>query len=135
VLCHLAGGFRMGEAVHETTDDTWDLLFDINARTLVNVARVVVPHMIAQGGGKIVSVGAFAAQKGVAHMGAYCASKSSVIRLTEAMSEEVKEHNINVNCVFSTIIDTPDNRAAMPDADPSRWVSTQALSDVIVPCL
>ena len=121
----------MGEAVHETTDDTWDLLFDINARTLVNVARVVVPHMIAQGGGKIVSVGAFAAQKGVAHMGAYCASKSSVIRLTEAMSEEVKEHNINVNCVLPTIIDTPDNRAAMPDADPSRWVSTQALADVI----
>ena len=47
------------------------------------------------------------------------------------MSEELKEHNINVNCVLPTIIDTPENRAAMPDADPSRWVSTQALADVI----
>lgn len=131
VLCHLAGGFRMGEAVHETTDATWDLLFDINARTLMNVARVVVPHMIERGGGKIVSVGAFAAQKGAAHMGAYCASKSSVIRLTEAMSQELKASNINVNCVLPTIIDTPDNRAAMPDADPRAWVSTQALADVI----
>lgn len=131
VLCHLAGGFRMGEAVHETTDRFWDLLFDLNARTLVNIARAVVPHMIERGGGKIVNVGAFAAQKGAARMGAYCASKSSVIRLTEAMSAELKDQNINVNCVLPTIIDTPDNRAAMPDADPSRWVSPQALAEVI----
>jgi NAD(P)-dependent dehydrogenase (short-subunit alcohol dehydrogenase family) len=131
VLCHLAGGFRMGEAVHETTDSTWDFLFDINARTLVNIARAVVPHMIERGGGKIVSVGAYAAQKGVARMGAYCASKCSVIRLTEAMSSELKDQNINVNCVLPTIIDTADNRAAMPDADPRRWVAPQALADVI----
>jgi len=131
VLCHLAGGFRMGEAVHETTDGTWDLLLNLNARTLVNIARAVVPHMIEHGGGKIVTVGASAAQRGVAQMGAYCASKSSVIRLTEAMSAELKEKNINVNCVLPTIIDTPDNRSAMPDADPSRWVSPQALAEVI----
>jgi NAD(P)-dependent dehydrogenase (short-subunit alcohol dehydrogenase family) len=132
VLCQLAGGFRMGEAVHQTTDSTWNFLFDINARTLVNMAHAVVPHMIERGGGKIVNVGAFAAQKGVAQMGAYCAAKGSVIRLTEAMSAELKEHNINVNCVLPTIIDTPENRAAMPDADPARWVSPQALAEVIV---
>jgi NAD(P)-dependent dehydrogenase (short-subunit alcohol dehydrogenase family) len=131
VLCHLAGTFRMGEPVHETSDDTWDLLFDVNVRSLVNIANAVVPHMIAGGGGRIVSVGAFAAQKGVALMGAYCASKSSIIRLTEAMSAELKERNINVNCVLPTIIDTADNRAAMPDADPARWVSPPALADVI----
>jgi NAD(P)-dependent dehydrogenase (short-subunit alcohol dehydrogenase family) len=131
VLCHLAGGFRMGEAVHETTDQTWDLLFDLNARTLVNVARSIVPHMLERGGGKIVNVGAFAAQKGAANMGTYCASKSSVMRLTEAMSAELKDRNINVNCVMPTIIDTPDNRAAMPDADASRWVEPKALAEVI----
>lgn len=131
-LCHLAGGFRMGEAVHETTDSTWDFLFDINARTLVNMAHAVVPHMIERGGGKIVNVGAYAAQKGVARMGAYCASKASVIRLTEAMSAELREKNINVNCVLPTILDTPENRAAMPDADPARWVPTEALAEVIV---
>ena len=131
-LCHLAGGFRMGEAVHETTDSTWDFLFDINARALVNMAHAVVPHMIERGGGKIVNVGAYAAQKGVARMGAYCASKASVIRLTEAMSAELREKNINVNCVLPTILDTPENRAAMPDADPARWVPTEALAEVIV---
>jgi NAD(P)-dependent dehydrogenase (short-subunit alcohol dehydrogenase family) len=131
VLCHLAGGFRMGDAVHETSDNNWDFLFDINARTLLNLSRAVVPHMIERGGGKIVGVGAFAAQNGVALMGAYCAAKSGVIRLIEAMSAELKEKNINVNCVLPTLIDTADNRAAMPDADPARWVSPQALADVI----
>jgi len=132
VLCHLAGGFRMGETVHETSPATWDFLFDINGRTLVNIARAVVPQMIRQGGGKIVTVGANAAQKGAAQMGAYCAAKSGVIRLSEAMSAELKEQNINVNCVLPTIIDTPDNRSAMPDTDPARWVAPRALADVIL---
>lgn len=132
VLCNLAGGFRMGEAVHETADNTWDFLMDINARTLLNTARAVVPHMLQSGGGKIVNVGAYAAQKGVAQMGAYCASKSGVIRLTEAMAAELRSMNINVNCVLPTIIDTPENRAAMPAADPLNWVAPQDLASVIV---
>ncbi|MEO8249553.1 MAG: SDR family NAD(P)-dependent oxidoreductase [Burkholderiales bacterium] len=131
VLCNLAGGFRMGEAVHETSDQTWDFLFDLNARSLLNMARAVVPQMIEGGGGKIVNVGAFAAQRGAAQMGAYIASKSSVIRLTEAMSAELRDKGINVNCVLPTIIDTPENRNAMPDADPSRWVAPADLASVI----
>jgi NAD(P)-dependent dehydrogenase (short-subunit alcohol dehydrogenase family) len=131
VLCHIAGGFRMGKPVHAIADADWEFLFDINPRTLRNIARAVVPRMIAQRGGKIVTVGAFAAQRGVANMGAYTAAKSATIRLTEAMSAELREHGINVNCVLPTIIDTPDNRASMPDADPDRWVAPAALADVI----
>lgn len=131
VLCNLAGGFRMGEAVHETADANWDFLFDLNARTLLHAVRAVVPGMIESGGGKIVNVGALSAQKGQALMGAYGASKSAVIRLTEAMAAELREHNINVNCVLPSIIDTPENRAAMPDADPARWVAPQDLASVI----
>lgn len=130
-LCHIAGGFRMGEAVHETTPATWNFLMDLNAHSLVNVASALVPHFIERGGGRIVTVGAGAAIRGVARMGAYCASKSALIRLTEAMSAELKESNINVNCVLPSIIDTPDNRAAMPDADSSRWVAPEALAEVI----
>ncbi len=132
VLCNLAGGFRMGQAVHETPESSWDFLLDINVRTLLTTARVVVPHLLARGGGKIVNVGAFAAQKGAAAMGAYCAAKSGVIRLTESMAAELREKNINVNCVLPTIIDTPENRAAMPDADPARWVAPHDLANVIV---
>src|SRR5919201_2363035 len=68
VLCNIAGGFRMGTAVHETTDKDWNFLFDVNARTVLNMARAVVPVMLKAGGGKIVNVGAFAAQKGAAQM-------------------------------------------------------------------
>ena len=132
VLCNLAGGFRMGEAVHETSAETWNFLLDLNARTVLNTARAVVPRMLDSGGGKIVNVGAYAAQKGAAGMGAYAASKSAVIRLTESMAAELREKNINVNCVLPTIIDTPENRAAMPGADPRRWIAPQDLASVIL---
>lgn len=132
VLCNLSGGFRMGSPVHETSDDDLTFLFDINVRTLVHTVRAVVPHMLASGGGRIVNVAAFAAQRGGANMGAYSAAKSAVIRLTEAMAAELREHNINVNCVLPTVIDTPENRAAMPNADPARWVAPRDLAAAIV---
>ena len=131
VLCNIAGGFRMGSAVHETSDKDWDFMLNVNARTVLNMSRAVVPVMLKGGGGKIVNIGAFAAQKGAAQMGAYIASKSAVIRLTETMAAELREQNINVNCVLPTILDTPENRAAMPKADPKRWVAPQDLAQVI----
>lgn len=132
VLCNVAGGFRMGEAVHDTTEQTWDFLFDLNARSVVHMAHAVLPHMLARGAGKVVNVGALGALKGNAHMGAYAASKAAVMRLTESMSAEVRMHGINVNCVLPSTIDTPENRAAMPDADPSVWVAPPDLANVIV---
>jgi NAD(P)-dependent dehydrogenase (short-subunit alcohol dehydrogenase family) len=132
VLCNLAGGFRMGPPVHETSAQDWDFLFDLNARTLLHTAKAMVPAMLKGGGGKIVNVAAYAAQKGSARMGAYAASKSAVIRLTETMAAELREHNINVNCVLPTILDTPQNRADMPQADPRRWVAPADLAQVIV---
>jgi NAD(P)-dependent dehydrogenase (short-subunit alcohol dehydrogenase family) len=132
VLCNIAGGFRMGEPVHETSDENWNFLFDINTRTVLHAVRAVVPHMLSAGGGKIVNVGAFAAQKGAAQMGAYTASKAAVIRMTEAMAAELRDKNVNVNCVLPTIIDTPENRAAMPKANPAKWVAPADLANVIV---
>jgi NAD(P)-dependent dehydrogenase (short-subunit alcohol dehydrogenase family) len=132
VLCNIAGGFRMGETVHETSDENWNFLFDINARTVLHAVRAVVPQMLSAGGGKIVNVGAFGAQKGAARMAAYSASKATVIRMTEAMAAELREKNINVNCVLPTIIDTPENRAAMPKADPAKWIAPNDLANVIL---
>ncbi|MBN9461396.1 MAG: SDR family NAD(P)-dependent oxidoreductase [Burkholderiales bacterium] len=131
VLCNLAGGFRMGQAVHETPDAGWTFLMDLNVRTLVHAAHAVVPRMIEAGGGRIVNVGAYAAQKGAAGMGAYVASKAAVIRITETLSAELRERGINVNCVLPTVIDTPENRAAMPAADSARWVAPADLAQVI----
>lgn len=131
VLCNIAGGFSMGKPVHSTTAADWQKMQDINVGTLLNMVRATVPHLLASGGGKIVNIAAGAGQKGAGLMGAYSASKSSVIRITESMSAELREQNINVNCILPSIIDTPPNRAAMPDADPRRWVSPDDLAAVI----
>ena len=118
--------------MHATPDATWDLLFDANVRSLRNMVGAVVPVMLDGGGGRIVNVGAWSARSGVANMGAYTAAKTVVLRLTEAMAAELRDRNINVNCVLPSTLDTPENRAAMPDADPSRFVATADLAQVIV---
>lgn len=132
VLCNLAGGFRMGEAVHETTAETWDFLMDVNLRTLLNATRAAAPRMLAAGGGRIVNVGAASALRGGARMGAYAAAKSAVLRLTESLSAELREGGINVNCVLPSVLDTPENRNDMPGADPARWVDPADLAAVVL---
>ncbi len=131
ILCHLAGGFAMGPAVHETPEAAWERMLDLNLRSFLVAARVLVPHLQARGGGRIVTVAAAAALRGAAGMGAYVASKSALVRVVESMAAELREQQINVNCVLPTIIDTPENRAAMPAADPARWVAPRALAEVI----
>lgn len=130
-LCNIAGGFTMGTAVHETSAADWKQMWDINTQTLLNTVQAVVPKMLQAGRGRIVNIGAGPGQKGMAQMGAYSVAKSAVIRLTEAMSAELREQGINVNCVLPSIIDTPANRAAMPDADTTKWVSPRDLAHVI----
>jgi NAD(P)-dependent dehydrogenase (short-subunit alcohol dehydrogenase family) len=132
ILCNIAGGFRMGHPVHETPEDTWELMLDLNARSVINTARAVVPGMLVAGHGKIINIAALAGLGGKANMGAYSASKSAVIRLTESMSAELRDKGINVNCILPSIIDTPQNRVDMPSADPRRWVSPEALADVVL---
>ena len=132
ILANIAGGFTMGPPVHETPDKDWELMLNLNARTVFYCCRAVVPRMLASGGGRIVNVSARAATRGVGHMGPYCTSKAAVITLTEALADELKEQGINVNCVLPGTLDTPQNRAAMPDQDPSRWVPLEALADVIL---
>jgi len=132
VLCNIAGGFRMGHPVHETPEDVWELMLDLNAKSVINTARAIVPGMIASRSGKIINIAALAGLGGKANMGAYSASKSAVVRLTESMSAELRDKGINVNCILPSIIDTPQNRADMPGADPRRWVSPAALADVVL---
>ena len=132
VLANIAGGFAMGPPLHETEDHDWDFMLDLNARTVFNCCRAVIPHMLDRGDGRIVNVSARAAREGKAHMAPYCASKAAVITLTESLAAEHKHSNINVNCILPGTIDTPENRQAMPDADHGTWVPPAALADVIL---
>ncbi len=132
VLVNIAGGFTMGPPVHETELKTWDFMLNLNAKSVFFLARAVVPHMLAQGRGKIVSTAASVGLKAKAKMGAYSVSKAAVIRLTESMAAELKGDGINVNCILPGTIDTPRNRQDMPNADFSKWVQPESLAGVIL---
>ena len=132
ILANIAGGFTMGDTVASTSDETWDFMMNLNARTMFNTVRAVVPSMVNAGSGKIVNIGARNGLSGVANMAAYSASKSVVIRLTESLSEELKEKGINVNCILPSIIDTARNREDMPSADFETWVTPGAMAKVVL---
>jgi NAD(P)-dependent dehydrogenase (short-subunit alcohol dehydrogenase family) len=132
VLANIAGGFRSGPPVHETSPEMWDFLMDLNARTVLNTARAFIPHMWQQQHGKVINIAARAARSGSKEMAAYVASKSAVMRLTESMSAELKSRGINVNCIMPGTIDTPENRRAMPNAAHEKWVPPAAIADVIL---
>ena len=132
VLVNVAGGFSMGTAVYETELSTWDFMLNLNAKSVLLTSKAFVPQMIARGEGKIISVAARAGLEGKAKMGAYTVSKAAVIRLTESLADELKEHSINVNCILPGTIDTPQNRAAMPNANVAKWVAPAELANVIL---
>jgi NAD(P)-dependent dehydrogenase (short-subunit alcohol dehydrogenase family) len=132
LLANIAGGFSMGPPLHETGDDVWDHMMDLNVRSVFHTCRALVPQMLARGAGRIVNVSARAAREGKARMGPYCASKAAVITLTETLAAEHKHRGINVNCILPGTVDTPQNRAAMPDAAHDTWVPPAALADVVL---
>lgn len=131
VLVHVAGGFEMGEPVHGLARASWDRMMDLNAWSFVAVTRDLVPHMLKNGNGRVIAVSARAAERGQASMAAYCASKSALQRLVEAMSGEVAGRGVSVNSIAPTIMDTPANRGAMPQADRATWVPTAVAAATI----
>ncbi|MFO1407289.1 MAG: SDR family NAD(P)-dependent oxidoreductase [Steroidobacteraceae bacterium] len=130
VLVNVAGGFQW-QSLLEGDVETWDQLYRMNLRTAVVACKVALPALIERGRGSIVNIGAGAATKAAAGMGAYTASKAGVQRLTESLADELKDHGIRVNSVLPSIIDTPRNRADMPAADASRWVKPAEIADVV----
>jgi NAD(P)-dependent dehydrogenase (short-subunit alcohol dehydrogenase family) len=130
-LVNIAGGFAMGASAFDLDTGEWDRMFSINVDTMRNATAAAVPLLLARGGGAIVNIGALGALSGQAAMSAYCCAKSSVMKLTESLSEELRHQGINVNAVLPSIIDTPPNRNDMPAADFSRWVAPAQLAQVI----
>lgn len=130
-LVHIAGGFEMGAQVHELDRASWDRMMNLNAWSFVAVAQSFVPSMIEQKGGSVIAVTAATAARGQAAMSAYIASKSALQRLVEAMAAELAPKGVRVNSIAPTVLDTPANRQAMPDANPDGWVSTAVAAQTI----
>lgn len=132
VLVNVAGGYLGGIPLEQLSTSDWDRMLDVNLRSTFYVCRAAVPYMRAQRQGRIINVASRAGLRGIASMSAYSVAKGGVIRLTEALAEELQEDGITVNCVLPSILNTPANRTAMPKANFSRWVSTESVARVIL---
>jgi NAD(P)-dependent dehydrogenase (short-subunit alcohol dehydrogenase family) len=130
-LISTVGGFAFTN-VADDTYATWERMLTMNVKTAFHVSQAALPAMRAAGGGSIVLTGATAALKAPAGVAAYAASKSGVMRLAESLANEVKGDGIRVNAVMPSIIDTPQNREAMPDADRTGWVTPEEIADVML---
>jgi NAD(P)-dependent dehydrogenase (short-subunit alcohol dehydrogenase family) len=130
-LINIAGGFRW-ETIESGDVATWDFLYALNVKTAFNASKAALPYLLESGAGRIVNVGAGAGVKAAAGMGAYGASKAAVLRLTESLADELKNKGVTVNAVMPSIIDTPTNRADMPEANFDAWVAPRDLASVIL---
>jgi NAD(P)-dependent dehydrogenase (short-subunit alcohol dehydrogenase family) len=129
-LINIAGGFAF-ETVGDGDTKTWQRMYALNVLTALNASRAALPHLAASKVGRIVNIGAMGALQSGSGMGPYAASKAGVHRLTETLANEWKG-KVTVNAVLPSTIDTPANRADMPKADFSKWVTPQELAEVIL---
>ena len=120
--------------VHDEQDDeVWRAMLEANLETVHRSLRALLPSMVARKRGAIVALGSRAAVDpgSSANAAAYAASKAATVALVQAVAAEVRDHGVRINAVLPSTMDTPANRAAMPDADPSRWVSLASAAGVV----
>lgn len=132
VLVNTVGAFTTDAGIFKLDRKTFQRMMGLNVYSFLNVTKAFVPHLLKKGSGKVISIGAKAALKGSAKMGAYAASKAALLRITESLAAELKSENIQVNCILPGTIDTPENRQDMPNADFSEWVSPEKIAEVIL---
>ena len=130
VLVSAVGGFAMGDLV-QTDRALWDQMLLMNLTTQYVAAHAVLPHMLTAGSGRIVAVASRAVLTPSAGLIAYTVSKAAVITFVQTLAIETRAHGVTVNAVLPSTMDTPANRAAMPDADPKAWVPVETVADAI----
>jgi NAD(P)-dependent dehydrogenase (short-subunit alcohol dehydrogenase family) len=131
-LVHLVGAFTGGKSVADTGDDALDQMLDVNLRTAFHTIRAVLPGMRSQGRGRILAIGSRTAVEPQPMLGAYSASKAALISLVRTVALENKDRGISANVILPGTMDTPVNRAAMPTADPAKWVLPAQVASLLV---
>ncbi len=131
VLC--AGGWAGGKPHHEADEATWQRMFLSNLETAQVSLRCLIAAMRERGRGSIVAIGSRAVERPweSAGAGAYGASKAALISLVQSCAHENRRDGIRINAVLPSVIDTPNNRAAMPNAAHEHWVTTTELAHAI----
>jgi NAD(P)-dependent dehydrogenase (short-subunit alcohol dehydrogenase family) len=130
VLITAVGGFVMGGLL-DTERATWDAQLGLNLTTTYVAARAVLPTMLEAGTGRMVAVASRAVVPPAAGFIAYTVAKAGVIAFVQALSQETRGRGVTVNAVLPSTMDTPGNRAAMPDVDPKTWTPVTAVADAI----
>jgi NAD(P)-dependent dehydrogenase (short-subunit alcohol dehydrogenase family) len=130
-VADLVGGFADGPLLHETDPETFDRLMRLNLTPAFLLARAAVPRLIERGGGAFVCVSARTALRPYPGGGAYSVAKAAVLALVTALDVEYRREGVRSNAVLPSVIDTPANREAQPDADHSRWVQPEEIARVI----
>lgn len=137
-VVHTVGVYRGGASLLDTALDDFAALFAINTMTTVHVLRAALAHMLPRKSGRIAVVVSAGALVGSAGAAAYSASKAAQLRVIEGAAQELGEQAcVTLNAVLPGTLDTPENRAANPSADPARWVKVervaQLLADLVSP--
>jgi len=130
-LVHLVGGFAGGQAIHETSDETWHAMMNLNVLAAVHMFRAVIPHMRKAGRGRIVAVGSRAGIEPAGGIAAYAASKAALISLARTAMLENRDARITVNVILPGTIDTEANRALDPRGS-SEWISPGRIAELAV---
>lgn len=131
VLVHVMGGFAAGK-IHETDDDTWNRMIELNLTSAFHITREVVSRMRQASGGRIIGIGSLAAAEPHPGIGAYVASKTALVALFRTIALENLDAAITANIILPATMDTPANRAAMPKADPSKWVRPDEVAKLVL---
>ena len=130
-VVNLVGGFAMGERVHATPIKDFEAQLRLNLRPAYLVCQAALPHLIAAGGGAIVCVSSRAAVKPFKGAAGYIVSKAAVLSFVDVLATEYRDDGVRANAVLPSVIDTPGNRRAMPDADFERWVTPEQIAGVV----
>jgi NAD(P)-dependent dehydrogenase (short-subunit alcohol dehydrogenase family) len=130
-VVNLVGGFAGGRNVHETEPEEFERMLRLNLRPGFLLARAAMPRLVAAGGGAFVGVSARAAVRPFAGAAGYVAAKAAVLAFIQALDAEYREQGVRCNAILPSVIDTPANRAAMPDADHSKWVPPEQIARVV----
>lgn len=130
VLVNLAGGFAMG-SVEQTTEADWDGMIALNLKTAFLCCKAAVPEMRRNKWGRILCIASRPGALGIGGLAAYSVAKGGIITLVRALADEVRDDDITVNAIAPSVIDTEANRKAMPDADPSRWVTPEDIAHLL----
>jgi NAD(P)-dependent dehydrogenase (short-subunit alcohol dehydrogenase family) len=130
-LVNLVGGFAAGGRIDETPIEEFEKQFRLNLRPTYLMVQASVPHMIEGGGGSIVCVGTRAALQPFKGAAGYISSKAAVIAFSQAVAVEYRDDGVRCNTILPSVIDTPGNRASMPNGKFEKWVKPAEIAGVI----